>query len=627
MTLGFQSLIYGLTELLGLQWGVAGYRWIFGFATILIWMRVCQNQNLPWRLSILSSLVLLYGVGVRLIARPETMSFPLDIGYMLLALQFLEKEFSWKKAFVLLGFLWGWTWIHVSCVMGYLVLGAFGIHRSIRFPNEFLRWVTVGAISFLLGFLNPSFSHPFAPLLTMTWEWSVLISEMFPTPIHEAPLLHRVTWVAFLILGLFCLYRRFWLAVVVLGVLLYQTAIYLKAFPHLVILGVPIGVYFIRHEFSSLRVPGIPSLFRRRLYELLYLGVCIGFGMKLFQIALNVLPYSSSFKPRHPVAIADYLAEHQFSGAIFNTHRVGGYLIYRLGPVAKVVIDGRTNILYPFNFLRDYSFASYSQNRFNSFLKQMLHLNDSWVMVVSTHGDTGFFDRGIQSNFFHLLYEEAGWALLVPSKKLQREIPLKPEFETTPRFKQSEVLFAEPRCVKFLLSEKLDGETGLFQEWKTFQERKIRNSEFGLFLEFLIHYLRSPNSIQYLKQKHPLWLTSDRVLRLASLLAEHHQESTLALSFRLAVSQKKLSDQNFILKKMISGNALMSAVQFFSSLEYGPGTHRKALEASLELSEEIAKTQTQLTKQFEWVQKRFRDRIDRAPSFDWDHWCEERLKN
>ncbi len=42
-----------------------------------------------------------------------------------------------------------------------------------------------------------------------------------------------------------------------------------------------------------------------------------------------------------PTGAADYLLEHQVTGPVFNTYEHGGYLIWRLGPQARVFIDGR----------------------------------------------------------------------------------------------------------------------------------------------------------------------------------------------------------------------------------------------------------------------------------------------
>jgi hypothetical protein len=50
---------------------------------------------------------------------------------------------------------------------------------------------------------------------------------------------------------------------------------------------------------------------------------------------------------------ADYVAAHRIGGRLFNQYGDGGYLIYRLAPHAKVVVDGRAD-MYGDAFLKDY---------------------------------------------------------------------------------------------------------------------------------------------------------------------------------------------------------------------------------------------------------------------------------
>jgi hypothetical protein len=50
---------------------------------------------------------------------------------------------------------------------------------------------------------------------------------------------------------------------------------------------------------------------------------------------------------------ADYLAAHRIGGRLFNQYGDGGYLIYRLAPYAKVVVDGRAD-MYGDQFIKDY---------------------------------------------------------------------------------------------------------------------------------------------------------------------------------------------------------------------------------------------------------------------------------
>jgi hypothetical protein len=54
-----------------------------------------------------------------------------------------------------------------------------------------------------------------------------------------------------------------------------------------------------------------------------------------------------------PAAAADYVIAHGIKGNMFNVFGDGGYLIYRLGPERKVMIDGRVDV-YGDAFFKDY---------------------------------------------------------------------------------------------------------------------------------------------------------------------------------------------------------------------------------------------------------------------------------
>jgi hypothetical protein len=54
-----------------------------------------------------------------------------------------------------------------------------------------------------------------------------------------------------------------------------------------------------------------------------------------------------------PVEAANFIAEHQPPGKLFNEYTWGGYLMYRFKPTPVVFVDGR-NDLYPPEFMADF---------------------------------------------------------------------------------------------------------------------------------------------------------------------------------------------------------------------------------------------------------------------------------
>jgi hypothetical protein len=66
---------------------------------------------------------------------------------------------------------------------------------------------------------------------------------------------------------------------------------------------------------------------------------------------------------QYPIHAVDYLKQYQDGGNILNNMSSGGFLINKLSPDYKVFIDGRTNILYPIDFVEGYVTLLTDKNR------------------------------------------------------------------------------------------------------------------------------------------------------------------------------------------------------------------------------------------------------------------------
>jgi hypothetical protein len=93
--------------------------------------------------------------------------------------------------------------------------------------------------------------------------------------------------------------------------------------------------------------PGSDETLRPAALALHWLVVAA--GVALF---VGVMPCARSWRAlvepgTFPVAAADFLAGRQSSGRVLSHFDWGGFLIYRLFPLAKVAIDGRTQVYDP----------------------------------------------------------------------------------------------------------------------------------------------------------------------------------------------------------------------------------------------------------------------------------------
>ena len=80
---------------------------------------------------------------------------------------------------------------------------------------------------------------------------------------------------------------------------------------------------------------------------------------------------------RFPVEASEYVATHKIREPIFSLDYWGGYLIYRLYPETKVVVDDRHD-LYGDQFIKDYLKIVLIQPTWERELDQM---HTDWVLV------------------------------------------------------------------------------------------------------------------------------------------------------------------------------------------------------------------------------------------------------
>lgn len=105
----------------------------------------------------------------------------------------------------------------------------------------------------------------------------------------------------------------------------------------------------------------------------------------------------AQFNPkRFPVAAVNYIEQQSLPGPFFSPDSWGGYLIYRLYPQSKVVIDDRHDF-YGESFLRSY-------------LKTM-HVEPGWQDFLQQHPARGLIVPA-SSAIANILSESAGWRLV-----------------------------------------------------------------------------------------------------------------------------------------------------------------------------------------------------------------------
>lgn len=141
-------------------------------------------------------------------------------------------------------------------------------------------------------------------------------------------------------------------------------------------------VSWLRHPFSEVSSFG----FRMQNFDtdlrghvLIVLVVAIGLWACLHQgrIGSTVIINAHFDESRLPVQASNYIAGHDIREPIFSLDYWGGYLIYRLYPNTKVVIDDRHD-LYGDQFIKNYLKIVLVQP---SFAKELDQMEIDWVLV------------------------------------------------------------------------------------------------------------------------------------------------------------------------------------------------------------------------------------------------------
>jgi hypothetical protein len=129
-------------------------------------------------------------------------------------------------------------------------------------------------------------------------------------------------------------------------------------------------------SFGS-RMLDLETHLRGHIVVVLVLAVGIWACLHNGQLGSSQLINARFDEKRFPVAAADYISSHNIRQPIFSLDYWGGYLIYRLYPVTKVVLDDRHDF-YGDQFIKDYLKIILVQPSFAEELDQM-HIE--WVLV------------------------------------------------------------------------------------------------------------------------------------------------------------------------------------------------------------------------------------------------------
>ncbi|MEM7403958.1 MAG: hypothetical protein AAF458_01635 [Pseudomonadota bacterium] len=353
----FQGALALLAQWFGVEGGLAAWRTSTLMLAALAMMLWCRQVKAPLSVACISLAAVVLLAQFRNIARPELLSLTFSLVTLMLTRR-AGLRFGWREVWPLALLFWIWCNYHAP-VFGYIIAfgwfvdGAVDMLKRRAPPSAWRQWMLAGGAVTAVGFVNPQWYHPMLTVASYSAEWREHIEE------YKVPLLHAklsgtyvVLGIAALTLALIVRTRRFGYLIVWL-ILTYNALLVARLVTPA---GIVIVAMFVDVASRAPLFTGWRGWSGRRQWlglaaVVLAAGVPAASSVNLAYQYFDEHNRARQMYPgtyRYPTDVVDYMKDASITGRIFNVFETGGYLIWRGAPDLKVYIDGRTEILYPF---------------------------------------------------------------------------------------------------------------------------------------------------------------------------------------------------------------------------------------------------------------------------------------
>lgn len=326
---------------------------LFAFSLLLFALyKFFKQIKAPWPIIVLILPFIVFFVQMRILVRPELF----DLSFIVFALILYVKakeSFSNKNLSYIALLLLFWTNYHVP-ILGYILFFGLFLDKAIAIISKqektlsWKYWLGWGAIIFLVGFLNPDFKHCFFSLLNNSSPWNELITEH--SSIHQLGHYKHlyVFWLISIYLIFILLKQKEYGFAFICALFAFQSW---EMFRLVTIFGL-ITFSILAYSLTLINFTQFFSHTKKSIKRLLLFAwfTAISFGI-IMSIQMSI---ANTYAKKYPESIVQYLKNtYPQGGNIFHTYDIGGYLAYKLAPEFKNYIDGRSNILYSFEFTKE----------------------------------------------------------------------------------------------------------------------------------------------------------------------------------------------------------------------------------------------------------------------------------
>ena len=454
-----------------------------------------------------------YFIHIRLLIRPEIISNILIILSLLLYLR-ARDSFSTRELVYISLLLLFWVNYH-SPVLGYVIIfGLFldrAINKVINNDNSYSwrQWFFWGLLIFLIGFANPQGRHFIVHTLSTLGEefWANTQEYQSSLDFYSKNTVIYISWILSFYVVVWSLLKKQYGFVFISLFLAYYSVTTARLVSSASIINFCILALYLSQDSINDRLSALKPSIRKSL-----LAACVLICITVFYYIIDEARTSikarqykdESVTSRYPVQIVDYLGQYHDGGRILNYMSIGGYLINRLSPDYKVYIDGRTNILYPAEFVK---------HSMDVFIDP-----DSLEKEINNRDIEFAVDRNTPERMFayarinDLSLNFADESFLLFSVKKDVAFPL------------ASTLLVMPMCWNDHYINEINDEILL-------SKSVLKSNSYTLshVFNFIEGYINQDDRRQFLKELDPASMPSDSTRRLAAYIALIKQDNKTAL--------------------------------------------------------------------------------------------------
>lgn len=466
-----------------------------------------------------------YFIHIRLMIRPEIFSYVLMVICLMLYLK-AQKKFETKELLQICLLLLFWVNYH-SPIIGYIIVFGLFLDKAINkiyFDDDsfsWRQWFLWGTVIFLIGFVRPGGLHFVITVFNvMSDDFGKYTREYADSyAMYSRNIVVNITWMlsAYVVVWSI-LKKQFGFAFIAIIFTYFSLSVMRMITATTLINLCVLALYFSHTTFSSHKNIR-PSIKNALLFVSVSVSLFVYYAVAKESLA-SVEKNSNQralLEKSYPVQATKYLKRYHEGGNILNSMGNGGYLINKLSPEYKVYFDGRTNILYPIDFLIHNV--------------ELMSAPESLKNTIS------------QENVSYALFENS----------IDNYIALKNAGHLELNFAdENYLLFAENKQISFPLLSKLlvfpscwneDWLAGIEKE-VLLAEKILTDSGYSLndIVVFLKDYMLIEDKQKYFDSKNLETLRSDGVRRLAYILAWEAGSTDVASKIFSTIKEKSEHD-------------------------------------------------------------------------------------